>query len=784
MVFSAAMLRVVDADKNASSSNSSIRGNAITATEFFRRYPPLANFLLSVVRESTSLNEVTRISHSALYPILLLLSRLQPMLLSSDDALDITDGFIPMIMLCLGHRNSKVRAVAARALANLSSRGTGPSALDNLLKECQRLLSTSTESRRWNTTHGALLGIHCLLATTADPHLVIRSNAQLVNDIYYCVETRRGDGFLYPPSCVSVALESLNMTTAEGDIDEIFSKSKLEQAYFLVVSQLNARRGCIGEARLGAIAAQGFCELCFAKIWDPTVNTMERSMALSNLTSLLASINFDVRLEATKASKKRIYGEIDSLLLRRDVAGASKRGILLQNARAFQAALLSELNLAGRTDQELAGHPYATFPHVPTVRRLSRCVLECLHALKTQGCVLDPPDRENESLAASQLWQAALKMLRIEGGPYQATVAHDAENPLGGNAIEHMAFAVHVMLVQRNASEDVALASRLALFVRLLSHCNSARSSWKLRHCVAVAIETSGILPMDFTNRDVQDGVQRYQLDLFNESLVLLQDSDPDVRFVVGRAISQRPSHEEPPASFFSHTMSSQLTLERGYEVVTERFPCGEMCPMLLASLLRSCQGVDQMLDRVNDEMKCSRNPKSPDDLLNLGTERKIFEDESANPYEEMLLANHLRVKSLVHSHGRLDPEDGTSHGVIEFCSRVLRRLYSHGLWSNEASRSPDVAHDLTWSNIAFPFIHSLILGSTAIIYLGYGDDNDVSSHARAVCDLIGGMAQDSTFHPEIVQSLVTLSCAQAYDARTRAALLRCCFLVQECGRS
>ena len=77
MVFAAAMLRVVDPDKNASNSDKT-SSNAITLTELFRRYPPLSSFIPSVLRLCLEEMESHGNLKSEMFPILLMLSRVQP----------------------------------------------------------------------------------------------------------------------------------------------------------------------------------------------------------------------------------------------------------------------------------------------------------------------------------------------------------------------------------------------------------------------------------------------------------------------------------------------------------------------------------------------------------------------------------------------------------------------------------------------------------------------------------------------------------------------------------
>jgi hypothetical protein len=291
-----------------------------------------------------------------------------------------------------------------------------------------------------------------------------------------------------------------------------------------------------------------------------------------------------------------------------------------------------------------------------------------------------------------------------------------------------------------------------------------------LRHSVVVAIETSKVLLLE----TVGSAVKASQLDLLSELLALLQDSDPDVRFVAGRVIMQMGSRENLSTK---QSLSSQLVLERGYMLIPDRFTAGEMNARLLQSLMVSCRGTIGSLDSFEKEVAQSEKANSPRELMNLGTERKIFEDELANSFEETLLANQLRAAAAVKSYAPIDPQDAGQRELLGLCSKVLGRLLDRELAHENNNRSPDVAHEVTRSNSIFPFIHSLIIGSTAAIYLGAEDFEDLRGEARSIISLLGG-ERESAIHPCVSQALEALAAASPGDNSTHQALLHCCFLL------
>ncbi|WOL00525.1 thyroid adenoma-associated protein [Canna indica] len=105
---------------------------ALTGLEFFHRYPALHAFLLSELKIATELlgdgcsknmeTNIAKAIHPSLCPILILLSRLKPSIISSGigDALD-PSLFMPYIQKCATQSNLRVRVLASRALTGLVS---------------------------------------------------------------------------------------------------------------------------------------------------------------------------------------------------------------------------------------------------------------------------------------------------------------------------------------------------------------------------------------------------------------------------------------------------------------------------------------------------------------------------------------------------------------------------------------------------------------------------------------------------------------------------------------
>lgn len=95
---------------------------AVTGDEFFHRFPALHPFLLAELADATALLEsVQGQVHPSLYPILALLSRLQPSAATQDceNRNLAPSAFVPLVRRCARGRPLAVRAAAARALAPL-----------------------------------------------------------------------------------------------------------------------------------------------------------------------------------------------------------------------------------------------------------------------------------------------------------------------------------------------------------------------------------------------------------------------------------------------------------------------------------------------------------------------------------------------------------------------------------------------------------------------------------------------------------------------------------------
>ncbi|RCH87920.1 hypothetical protein CU098_000597, partial [Rhizopus stolonifer] len=125
--------------------------NTLTGREFFVRFPDLHPYLLNQLDVAVNqlLTQAAHQVHPGLYPILTLLSRMQPAM--GEDKDHVLTPFIPLVMPCASSAIYKTREMAARALVPLVS---------DIVPTVQELLVLSTTQ---NEIHGRLLQVQFLL---------------------------------------------------------------------------------------------------------------------------------------------------------------------------------------------------------------------------------------------------------------------------------------------------------------------------------------------------------------------------------------------------------------------------------------------------------------------------------------------------------------------------------------------------------------------------------------------------------------------------------------------
>lgn len=130
--------------------------NTLTGREFFVRFPDLHPYLLQELRVAVDQllqNSLAASVHPGLYPILTLLSRMQPSTENVTDGETILSPFIPLVMPCAASAIYKTREMAARALVPL---------VVDVVPTIKYLLQISNTTTQ-NEIHGRLLQVKFLL---------------------------------------------------------------------------------------------------------------------------------------------------------------------------------------------------------------------------------------------------------------------------------------------------------------------------------------------------------------------------------------------------------------------------------------------------------------------------------------------------------------------------------------------------------------------------------------------------------------------------------------------
>jgi len=837
MVFAAAMLRVIDADKNASfSSSSSSRsqpnvkargGNAITARELFRSYPSLPPFLLSLVEDNQTATTAAKVLHPPLFPFLLLLARLQPASMSTaDDAVtETTCLFIKPVLQCLSHRHNKVRNMAARALAVLCS-GDSVNEKDSssryyLLSCCTDLLeSRDCPKVDWNKKHGALLGIRSLLLSSPN-------SRQLFDDqkLYSAVALYASWGsgaFDYPPSCVAVALDILEFAVCNAFNDaEIMLKSMggkessfLEVALFDAVHRIEALSHersptvMIGLSTLSPVVGKIAGALCSSAIFgSDKLNGDECNKFLIKIETIFCSNSFDVRLAAVKAFKKSIYGAVDSILDATNINAENRSRLMLKVGNMLLRVIDAELQ---RKDKIKAlepffdGKEYQLGPHLPTLRRLSRCAIECFSACRSLPCSSNL--QIGSSHSGRSKWDIFVQ-LELLGGGILEKVEEDnqdsAGNSVSGNSIELMALFLRAEMDSIKTKADAeTLINHVKVFVSAVVGLADPLVPWSVRHSAAVAAGFCGMLVCDARTclkeceqREIASKLQSQQLDLCMVVLKLVQDNDEDVRSAAIKALSSfllsgfhyDTQNFQAIASVGNFEVSTVPldALERLYDSVRNKHEKIKLIQRLLKMLVDHSQSMEEDLKLTTEEYKFSENIPSLRSILNLATTRKIFEEEDPNPFEESLVIAQLAVSMLVSSGQKLE-DCGLCQDYM--CTILSRCKHFIGLFKKRLTNSDDgllltdLAHDITWCNQVFSSMHGVILGSIGTIYLGGNDEQNVVKGAKSLMLLFSACSKnvDSmlTVHPCIFKALEVLSNAKQGCHKTYTDLLTCCFLL------
>jgi hypothetical protein len=761
MVFAAVMLRVIDADKNASNTDRT-SSNAITVTELFRRYPALASFLQAVMRADI-LDGFDKTVDSQSFPVLLLLSRVQSSAYSGSKADEQTKSFIPLVIESLKNRHHSIRSAAARALANLCT-GVGNSSAAALLEKFFTTISAKS-ARTYNEAHGTLLAIKYLSTSSSAARQIFLTSK---NAVMRLLEIAKWDGPMpnNPPCCMETAI-----TTLFSCVDDL---AAVDQAQLVALCRnIIARLGdldAIGSAKLGAATGAGLCKLAVTKLWKIWADDYSFYTRLDEVSALLTSDHVDVRLAAVKTFKKCIYGSIDHLLAE-EQSQQLKSHVVAAIGKMLLEALHKELMRDESPPGSLGTHP-------PTVRRLARCFLECSSALERVttdgGCIVECFSPETRGL----LWEVSTLIIERETARDGNVLELNGETPLSSSAAEIMSLDIAAANTRGGSTGCKSESQKqkcVGEFVQLVQRLNNPQFSWRSRYSAAIAIESSQVLNPIIVVQD--EDIAEARSTLISEVLRMLQDGDTDVRKAASRVASRltttSSSSKDP---IMSASALPQLVLESVYPPV-HLAAKNATSGFLLTSILENCNGIVEKIIFLQDEMSHSLTG-STSSLLNVATSRKIFEDEDPNPFEERILGNQLAVQVLLNmpsttsSSGSSSMEEGAvQQELLGLCLSCLDLL-------QETLKRNDMVHELTRFPTIFPALHSVILASCVVIYSGSMDGILVQTAAKNFVDTLKRERSITQPHPEILHVLELLSDIHKGDEESRQSIGNCCFLL------
>jgi hypothetical protein len=377
----------------------------------------------------------------------------------------------------LGHKHLMIRKIAARALATLAA-GDGPSSGSALVCRCL----DSLESTNHNQVHGSLLAILELISTSDKIKLeTIESVSERLERLVQFSQKP----FDVPLLCSATAFEILSHLYANREPNE----DPFWVSYEAALSWLEELSGEVaGASKLGATVASAVTGRNCRQLWGQSATDEDRETSIQMLSSLFRSSFVDVRITAVKVFKKTVYIGVDELICRTSTDPTSSKRTIESLIDMLVSALTHEMR-RGESDDDS--------PHPPTLRRLSRCLLDSLCAWESLVAVLSPE-------RSAEMWRIASTIL---GDARE--VGEGFETPLVGNAAELISFVLR--------QEGSRQTDKVLVFGDLVSRLSQPTQTFRLRHSAAAALKTSQVLQWMESSQMVMVASR------------LLQDSDGDV---------------------------------------------------------------------------------------------------------------------------------------------------------------------------------------------------------------------------------------------------------------
>jgi Putative death-receptor fusion protein (DUF2428) len=311
VVFAAAMLCSIDTDQNSTRTDATGQ-KGITADELFCSFPLLAPFALAVLNGGFhDISEVQQaMSLQPVLPILLLLSRIQPISQSGDRSMLHVELFVPAVLKYLSHQQIKIWKSAARAIKNMVLENMdSPISNNSIMSGLQQKMSLFTmvsyspdAGCHWNYLLGLLLTVHELSIMFPEANRCF--SGSLLEDMFV-LTTEYNGSLRVPYLCAMVAIEIIWHLSQNHDCSHLILTCRGITLHLERMNQLQVYD--IGLAELGTKVSLIFTTILSPTLFNSTASYDEKCIAISDLSLLLHANCIDLRCAAVKAFKKILH---------------------------------------------------------------------------------------------------------------------------------------------------------------------------------------------------------------------------------------------------------------------------------------------------------------------------------------------------------------------------------------------------------------------------------------------------------------------------------------------
>lgn len=760
----------------------------LSFSELFRRYPTLSLFLPKALKACVIKMENDGSVESQLFPILLLLSRVQPVEKCNDSSIEISSQYHSTLLRCLGSKDSSIREVAARSVAVLCSSDSKErmiTELDFMLKAAG--VTSVASDHHYNQIDGCLIALEELSPSNSGggcPGVSCDDESEqrlrLMSSLRFIIESPR-----FPPSCRATSIRILSGwerhygTKNRQFLQDLIThpSNEFENGHTILQSQL------------------GYT-LCHAHenlLWKAS-DEHQLVEALESLHGLFSSDAIDVRLSSIKAFKKGLPEKLHRFMTTRGqmaVNVSSDQSVSCEEVCGKLAAMLIDcLCVESNRRCRLGAHP-------PTLRRMSRCFLDVVDTCSESAL------REYLMPQNGLLWTISNQIAKAFGGLERSEP--DTSTSLAANAAEMM--ALHIFIEDLNGRGMVP-TEHIERMLTIVEKLNVPLSSWHSRYSAATALGRCHSIWSEPS--DDRSSASLHHRALVN-ILQMLQDSDPDVQRAAVQAAMKYinttmvggPSGKSslslpsaPPNGALSFL--PEWTLKRFFPLVfnlSDVRTISRTLDDLVAAVFYSCKDILDVIRTLQLELNDSSsvsicvkasaqaNVDRLGQLMNTNsTCRAIFEIEDPNPNFERLLLAQLAARAILDRKAALDGSLSASissssticHDLLLLCSKTLDLLKGQlnvGGMAHEISRFPSV----------FPSLHGLLCFTAALFFCrsAFSDTegNTVYSSSSAIISQIIESAtvilRDGLYvHPEIITTLRCIAGQEPFNTGQKMTFL------------